>query len=51
MNRKDGGLFVVTYYPKLESLSKIIKDNRYLLCMNDEVKKTFTSSPITSFRS
>ena len=31
-------------------LSKIIEDKLYLLHMNDEVKKTFTPSPMISFR-
>ena len=42
--KAKGVPFVVTYHPKLKDLSKIIKDNLYLLYMNDEVKKTFTSS-------
>ena len=51
INKKKGVPFVVTYYPKLKDLSKIIKDNLYLLYMNDEVKKTFIPSPIISFHS
>ena len=42
---------VVTYHLKWKSLSKIINGNLYLLYMNDEVKKTFTPSPMISFRS
>ena len=30
---------VVTYHPSLNSLNKIIRDNLYLLYMNDDVKK------------
>ena len=51
IKKKKGVPFVVTYHPKLKNLSKIIKDNLYLLYMNDEVKKTFTPSPMISFRS
>ena len=40
INKKKGVPFVVTYHPKLKDLSKIIKDNLYLLYMNDGVKKT-----------
>ena len=43
--------FVVTYHPILNSLSKIIRDNMYLLNMNQEVRKTFSPGPIVSFRS
>ena len=57
-NKKKSGInkrkrvpFAVTYHPKLKNLSKIIKDNLYLLYMNDEVKKTFTPSPMIPFRS
>ena len=57
-NKKKSGInekkelpFVGTYRPKLKSLSKIIKGNLYLLCMNKKVKKTFTASPMISFRS
>ena len=51
INRKNGAVpFIVTYHPKLKNLSKIIKDNLYLLYMTDEVKKTFKPSPIISFR-
>ena len=51
INKKKGAPFVVTYHPKLKSMSKIIKGNLYLLYMNDEVKKTFTPSPMISFQS
>ena len=51
INIKNGVVpFIVTYHPKLKNLSKIIKDNLYLLYMTDEVKKTFKPSPIISFR-
>ena len=50
INKKKGVPFVVTYYPKLKNLNKIIKDNLYLLYMGDEVKKTFPLSPMISFR-
>ena len=51
INKKKGAPFVVTYHPKLKNLNKIIKGNLYLLYMGDEVKKTFTPSPVISFRS
>ena len=43
--------FVLTYHPKLKSLSKILTKNLYLLYMDKEVKKVFTRKPIISFRS
>ena len=49
INKKKGVPLDVTYHLKLKSLSKMIKDNFYLLYMNDEVKKTFTPSPMISF--
>ena len=48
---KQGVPLVVTYYPSLNCLSKIIRDNLYLLYMNDEVKKVFSPKPMISFRS
>ena len=41
----------VTYHSSLNYLSKIIRDSLYLLYMNDEVKKVFSSKPMISFRS
>ena len=49
--REKGVPFVVTYHPILNSLSKIIRDNMYLLNMNEEVRKTFSPGPKASFRS
>ena len=37
INKRKGVPVVVTYHPKLKNLRKIIKDNLYLLYMNDEV--------------
>ena len=51
INKRKGIPFVVTYHPKLKNLRKIIKDNLYLLYINDEVKKTFTPGFMISFRS
>ena len=48
--REKGVAFVVTYYPILNSLSKIIVDNMYLFNMNEEVRKTFSPGPMVSFR-
>ena len=41
----------MTYHPILNSLSKIIRDNMYLLNMKEEVRKTFSTGPMVSFRS
>ena len=49
--REKGVPFVVTYHPILNSLSKIIRDNMYLLNMNEEVRKTFSPGPMVSFQS
>ena len=49
--REKGVPFVVTYIPILNSLSKIIRDNMYLINMNEEVRKTFSPGPMVSFRS
>ena len=49
--REKGVPFVVTYIPILNSLSKIIRDNIYLLNMNEKVRKTFSPGPMVSFRS
>ena len=41
---------VVTYYPLLKIIGKIINDNLYLLYMNEEFKHLFTPGPMVSFR-
>ena len=41
---EKGAPLVVTYHPSLNCLSKIIRDNLHILCMNDEVKKVFFRS-------
>ena len=41
----------VACHPILNSLNKIIRDNIYLLHMNEEVRKTFSPGPMVSFRS
>ena len=41
----------MTYHPLLKSLSSILKNNIYLLHMDQEVKRTFTPQPMTSYRS
>ena len=43
--------FVVTYHLILNSLSKIIQDNVYLLYMNEQVTKTFSPGHMISFQS
>ena len=47
--REKGVLIVGTYHAVLNSLSKIIRDNMYLLNMNEEVRKTFSPGPMVSF--
>ena len=42
--------FAVTYHPLLRQLAGIIPKQVYLLHMNNEVKKIFTSAPMVSFR-
>ena len=42
--------FVVTYHPSLNCLHIIIRDNTYLLYMNQEVKSLFLPGAMTSFR-
>ena len=42
--------FVVTYHPSLSCLHKIIRDNTYLLYMDEEVKNLFLPGPMVSFR-
>ena len=49
--REKGVLFVVTYHPIHNRLSKIIRGKMYLLNMNEEVRKTFSPGPMVSFRS
>ena len=49
--REKGVSFVVTYYPILNSLNKIIRENVYLLNINEEIRKTFSPRPMVSFRS
>ena len=49
--REKGVPFVVTYYPILNSLNKIIRENMYLLNINEEIRKTFSPRLVVSFRS
>ena len=49
--QKKGVPFVVTFHPKLKVLQNIINKHLYLLYINDEVKRVFTSKPMVSFRS
>ena len=49
--REKGVPFVMTYHPIPNSLNKIIRDNMYLLNMNEEVRKTFSPRPMASFQS
>ena len=45
-----GVSLVVTYHPSLNCLHKIIKDNTYLLYINQKVKNFFVPVPMVSFR-
>ena len=47
---EKGVPFVVTYHPFLNSLSKAIRENIYLLNLNKEVRKTVSPGPMISFR-
>ena len=47
--REKGVPFASTYHLVLDSLSKIIRDNMYLLNINEEVRKTFSPGPIVLF--
>ena len=49
--REKGVRFVVTYHTIQNSLNKVIRDNMYLINMNEEVRKTFSPRPMVSFRS
>ena len=49
-SKSKGVPFVVTYHPSLYCLHKIIRDNTYLLYMNEEVKNLFLPGPMLSFR-
>ena len=46
-----GVLFVVTYHPSLNCLSRIIKENLNILYMSREAKAVFSPGPLISFRS
>ena len=46
-----GVLFVVTYHPSLNCLSRIINDNLNILYMSCQAKATFSPGPMVSFRS
>ena len=49
-SKLKGVPFVVTYHPSLNCLHKIIRNNTYLLYMNEEVKNVFLPGPMVSFR-
>ena len=49
-SKSKGVLFAVTDHPLLNCLHKIIRDNTYLLYMNEEVKNLFLPGPMVSFR-
>ena len=45
--KSDTGVpFVATYHPRLKAVGKIINEILHLLYMSDEIKETFTPSPI-----
>ena len=45
-SKLKGVPFVVTYHPPLNCLHKIIRDNTYLIYINEEVKNLFLSGPM-----
>ena len=49
-SKSQGVPFVVTYYPSLNCLPKIIRDNTYLFYINEDVKNLFLQGPMVSFR-
>ena len=49
-SKSKGVPFVWTYHPSLNCLPKIIRDNTYLLYMNEEVENLFLPGPMVSFR-
>ena len=49
-SKPKGVLFAVTDHPLLNCLHKIIRDNTYLLYMNEEVKNLFLPGLMVSFR-
>ena len=52
MNKsKNGVSFIVTYHPYLNSVYCIIRENLYLLNMDQRVKELFSSQLMVSFRS
>ena len=48
-SKLKGVPFVVTYHPSLNRLHKIIRDNTYLLYMNEELKNLLLSGPMVLF--
>ena len=42
---------VITYKPLLRSLSSIVNNNIYLLRVDQQFKRTFTTQPMVSYRS
>ena len=49
--KSKGTPFVVTYNTLLKQLEGVLPRNNYLLDMNAEVKQTFTSIPVVSYKS
>ena len=49
-SKSKGVPFIKTYHPSLNCLHKIIRDNSYVLCMNEEAKKLFLPETMVSFR-
>ena len=50
-SKLKGVPFVVTYHLSLNCLQKIIRDNTYLLYMNEEMKNLFLPGSMVSFGS
>ena len=54
IQRREGMIkgvpLVITYHPLLKSVGKIIQNHLYLLYIDNEIKKVFSSAPMVSFK-
>ena len=44
-------IFCAVYHPMINSSNKVTRDNKCLLNINEEFRKTFSPGPMVSFRS
>ena len=44
-------IFCAAYHPMINNSKKVTRDNKYLLNMNEEFRKTFSPGSMVSFRS